>query len=630
MSLKLLHMNILAQGLSNDGFLGGELADVKVKQQWEEAHNNLTLTMSQKDFDKKYTDDKITELNGLVKKPYTELQKLLDATKDIMKILRENDTYVKSELKTSDGYKKIQVLLGVNKALTINEVPYIEGPWAKLISDLLGPIQVNENEIKRTQYFKAIINAAEADIMVFVEDDIMGEVISNESKYTNIFEGDSTNGTGATTAANVPADAAAVLFVFADDAAKHINEANTYETDIRKSVELPDLEAKYKLKNIDSRQAARAYKTNSNAVVAKGKILGNYHDGTSIYWKKDTITPNQISIFTISHELGTETKPEKKSGGVIGLFEFKNDDKKTNFPNGFIVVATHLSSGHAKEKDRLNEWKNVNKAIEQFKKGLNGDIPVILSMDANSDPNYGKNVNEGGHPEDKNKTDIPQNLFETINKAKFNKFYWGNVDPKTLYSVNKIRGLGSDQPNKVGDHEIQLIDWISVSGDGFIINEVKDKAHIGTQQKQGTDNFDNKNNNEVHNTKSGFTNEGKKIYDDMATDNETKLMPNANVQSDHLPILVEISPIPNWIETLTKPDDSYYLRTKLAIANALYKLGILNEEALAAEALAAEKSPATEEVQEAPAEEKKAEAPATEPGAEEAPVEGEEEEAEAE
>jgi hypothetical protein len=503
-----------------------------------------------------------------------------------MKILRDNKTYSakRGELKESVGYKKIQVLLGVNKSLDntsgIGKVD--EGPWAKLISDLLGPIQVGENEIQRTQYFNDIINAAEADIMVFVEDDIMGEVISNESKYTNIFEGESINVLrgGATTGAGASAALGGAGAAWFYGAADHIQEANKYESDTRNSVELPDLKDEVELKNIEPKKAARAYKTNSNAVVANNNILGNYHDGTSIYWNKETITPKQISIFTISHEppiIKTLTKPaklEKKSGGVIGWFEFRNNpDKQKKFPNGFIVVATHLSSGHDKEDDRIKEWGYVKEAIDQFKQGQEADIPVILSMDANSDPNYGKNINEGGHPKDNTKI---TNLFKKVNEVGFNKFYWGNVDPKTLYSVNKIRGLGSDQPDKVGDHEIQLIDWISVSGDGIIINEVKGNDHIGTQTKKGLDKFNN--DFKVHNTESGVTEAGREVYNAMATENEKELMPNDKVKSDHLPIIVEISPIPNWIETLTKSDDSYFLRTKLAIANALYKLGILNEE----------------------------------------------------
>ena len=599
-------MNILAQGLSNDGFLGGKLADDKIKE-WEAVHETLkkneALTLKEGDFffndNNQYDEQHIKTLNELVNKQYKTLPELLKATKDIMKILKnksKQQDYVKSGLKESNGYKKIQVLLGVNKSLNDDNIGKAdEGPWAKLISGLLGPIQVGENKIQRTQYFNDIIEKAEADIMVFVEDDIMHEVISDNSNYTNIFKSDSINGTGAALGGDAATDAsgaaAATDTNTAADAAKavtaHIEKANKYETDTRQSVELNSINDTYELKNIEHGQAARAYKTNSNAVVAKGKILGNYHDGTSIYWKKDTITPNKISIFTISYEPAANktpsklAKPEKKSGGVIGFFEFNNNDKQQKFPNGFIVVATHLSSGHAKENDRLNEWKNVNKAIEQFKRDLKDDIPVILSMDANSDPNYGNNVNEGGHPEDKR--EIPQNLFETVNEDKFNKFYWGNVDPKTLYSVNKIRGLGSDQPDKVGEHEIQLIDWISVLGDGFIINEVKDKDHIGTQNKKGLDKFDN--NSIVQSDNGTVTDEEKKIYDAMATENETELMPNANVKSDHLPIIVEISPIliPNWVETITKSFEHKQTRAKLAIANALYKLGMLNEESKAEE-----------------------------------------------
>ena len=307
-------MNILAQGLSNDGFLGGELADEQ-STEWVAAHKSLVdknkLILAVGDFGNNYNNDNIVELNKLVNKPYKTLPDLLNATKKIMKILRENDTYVNDTpgLKESDGYKKIQVLLGVNKSLDDGGiVQAVEGHWAKLISDLLGPY--NGSDIIRKDYFINIIATAEADIMVFVEDDIMGEVINTEDKYTNILDGAGA-GAGAGASASTAAGAAtADADADADATAEHIEKANKYETDTRQSVELPNLKGEVELKNIEHGQAARAYKTNSNAVVAKDKILGKYHDGTSIYWKKDTITPKQISIFTISHE--TKKKIRKK------------------------------------------------------------------------------------------------------------------------------------------------------------------------------------------------------------------------------------------------------------------------------------------------------------------------------
>ena len=302
--------------------------------------------------------------------------------------------------------------------------------------------------------------------------------------------------------------------------------------------------------NIYNSSIARKYKTNSNCVTQGN---GMRHDGTTVYWNAIKYVCLKINLFNISNE--TKKGKHKSQGGVIVLLEERNTC------NRFIVVGTHLSSGRTDEVARKKEWKFVKKAVNAFVKNYaNIETSVIYSMDANSHINYG-NITNGWSIRDGEKTTggpadeltdaalktkevekkegkeeeedkvLEGPLWKDIEK-KYNT-YWEDLKETStknkMYSVNKMRGLGSNQPLKVNEHELQLIDWIF----GTNIDEIKLQGPKKTETNGyilGPKEIEDK----LLNNYKQATNS---VIDDV--------LPNELCPSDHLPICVNIT-IPNY------------------------------------------------------------------------------------
>ena len=267
---------------------------------------------------------------------------------------------------------------------------------------------------------------------------------------------------------------------------------------------------------------ARHYKTFSNGVNQGGLR----HDGTTIYWNAIKYVCIKISLFDIS--VNEKDGKIKVQGGVIVLLENRSNCKR------FIVVGTHLSSD-SKEKARKKEWKKVTDAVAHFKEVVadkeseSDDYPVIYSMDANSHINYG----EINHTKQTEEPSLHTTIFGEDSKM---MNYWKNIkaaEKNRLYSVNKMRGLGSAQPLKVHEHEFQLIDWVFGTNIDFSDNtftNYKDAATMASGEKG-----------------DGY------VVGPLITDTEVvnpaapeenpelvnSLMPNNLCPSDHLPIVLK-------------------------------------------------------------------------------------------
>ena len=320
---------------------------------------------------------------------------------------------------------------------------------------------------------------------------------------------------------------------------------------------------------------ARHYKTNSNSVKMGG---GKHHDGTTIYWNAVKFVCIKINLFNIDWS----TKKKKSQGGVIVMLESRTTGDR------FIVVGTHLSSDRKHEDARLEEWTYVKDAVNEFvselytlytqeystdtsnpeckdtkrpstdtatlKQFVNDNatckniIPIIYSMDANTHINFGNCGTQSPEQQDKSPVGGSEPLYKIIDKE-YNH-YWKELVPKNkFYSVNKMRGIGSDQPLKVNEHEVQLIDWVFGSNIQFkspketdikTFDEAKSEAD---QSKKGyiigplkNDREDNNYDNYIEYTKSV----------------EENVFPNQYCPSDHLPIVTEfaIDYVPSWREKI--------------------------------------------------------------------------------
>ena len=234
---------------------------------------------------------------------------------------------------------------------------------------------------------------------------------------------------------------------------------------------------------------ARAFKPNSSGVKNTG---AKFHDGTTIWWNTKKIECSEITVFNINPL--SEDKKKNGEQAVKCLFNRIDDkDKK----HQFVIISTHLSSGRDKPKDRQNEWSKLVPMIPS-------NMPFIISGDFNEDPNYGFHKNDikgtnlftkitGSMPVelDQKKYDrdteeyYKHNLYPNQTHAsdhlpQFYKFkvdmskqpiytFWDGekgVLPKEFAknvsnrsTVSKIRGPGSAQPSKVLEYEHQWIDW---------------------------------------------------------------------------------------------------------------------------------------------------------------------------
>ena len=152
-------------------------------------------------------------------------------------------------------------------------------------------------------------------------------------------------------------------------------------------------------------------------------------------------------------------------------------------------------------------------------------------MDANSHINYG----EIDHEKQKEKPSLHATIFGEDSQM---MNYWkDNTEAKNnrLYSVNKMRGLGSAQPLKVHEHEFQLIDWV------FGTNiEFKEKKFITYQEaatKASADGGDVCVVGPLITDATPVNAAAPEKSDELVK----SLMPNNVCPSDHLPIVLNIT-----------------------------------------------------------------------------------------
>ena len=234
-NLNVLQMNLLAQGLSEDGFLGGSSPDKSILQKFKTNRGNYLALFIEEinnaSFDHIYTQDEspskltkgeeIDQLGNIKSKNQTnfkqnksDLIKLLtqisqmniDTINDILSSSKNiwknfGPVLTTSEFKKEDVAKRlfkekknmytfIQCLLGVNNSeiLLSNSKKIPKGPWA-IHSEKIIKL---ENRIK---YLKQLINNCKPDIVCFQEDDFswffmdeMNYTCSNNTKTINDFE----------------------------------------------------------------------------------------------------------------------------------------------------------------------------------------------------------------------------------------------------------------------------------------------------------------------------------------------------------------------------------------------------------------------------------------------------------
>lgn len=210
------------------------------------------------------------------------------------------------------------------------------------------------------------------------------------------------------------------------------------------------------------------------------------NDGVTIFWKED-----RFQILQISKHYFDEFGQIGNGGGVLGVLL---QDTSVNSPLArcIFAVATHLASGDssAEEDERIKQmgertaaWleQELSDARTQEPK-CEGRVGVVLMMDGNTYQNFAVGDDDDrGH-----KIEVSANAYHksVLGGLKLHTFDLPDSQPEKeivdatrtidgrtdlpmqiAYSVNKIRGVHSKQPNKIGDYQLDRIDYIAVSDD---------------------------------------------------------------------------------------------------------------------------------------------------------------------
>lgn len=283
------------------------------------------------------------------------------------------------------------------------------------------------------------------------------------------------------------------------------------------------------------------YPSNSRSRHVNGEPDKNDDDGSSLFWNKERFEAKTIQ---------RRCYDNPKQGGILCVL-LKDKDKKAQ---GYHLWActTHLASGDEKKKEqtRVAQIELASKFMVEMLSftwrwaGRHDPrkVGLILMMDGNAHAMFGNQ----GFPVDKN-------MYHTLKKemnvmtstistedviyAGLTNFvdYDGSedwkpqgkvADPKRpdlaatmQISVNKIRGVGSEQLKKVGQYQLDLIDYALTS------------SLLAWEQNPG------KSLPEVSRLES-------KISDAYAS-----ILPNMEFQSDHLPLrgILDYKILKHWI-----------------------------------------------------------------------------------
>mmetsp|Transcript_14128 Transcript_14128/g.19755 ORF Transcript_14128/g.19755 Transcript_14128/m.19755 type:complete len:516 (+) Transcript_14128:219-1766(+) len=491
-SIRLLQWNILADGLGEDGFLATEFSPIF------ESADAKSKSYAANDFMKMVREAKLADTaSGMTNK----FSKLKGEEKKLKKMKTSAEGY--SELKESvaklkEETNKSELVKLKNK---FRNSPQLE----KVDREIL-------DWSKRFDRIKQIVLQADPDVITFQEIDHVQQFLADKdfsAKYTCMV-----------------------------DSSKTYKPPNYTENKGNDDLS-PD---KY-FQHILNSRAAFAPKSYSNAYLFRSKRDGKApdidDDGCAIFWKKEILKPVELGFLRVPSDT-------EKSEAVLALTLQHLETDMT-----FNVITTHLPSGDEpkKELERLavlnnpsarwaarricfddTSWKELpyeNNAnfvgITSYVKyfAQRKDTKTIFALDANSRPSFPRIKSDSSSDE--------TNVWHTILSQTTLESIWvqnacikengESSDPKNPFvvSVNKMRGPSSNQPPKIGEHQLELIDHVFTNGK---------KSELVTH---------------VDFNKKDFVPTAPKRYISKEGDAEIDLFPSSTMPSDHLPVVVNIT-----------------------------------------------------------------------------------------
>lgn len=499
-TIRVLQWNILADGLGRDGFLSTEFVPIRessaANAKKYEANQFMQLVREAKIEDTK--SGAIQAMNDL-KKAEKRLKKIqpTNVQADVVKqeIATMKDTVSKSKL--------------VNLKQQFEHSPELERVDTETLDWNV-----------RYSRIKALLLRTDPDIITFQEMDHLKQFLEDgtfSSKYTCLLD---------------PHDRYQTPY-YSEDASKDSRRPENYMTHLLRS------------------KAAFCPKSYSNAYNFRKKrsrpgASDLDDDGVAVFWKKDRFEPMELGFL----EYPTKEGESKKEGAIAVTLHHQTSNQLIN------VLTAHLPSGDdaVKEQERLNvlknptvdcvaqrlcrqndgTWKQVSYEANYKFDGLlsfihyytqqdpNQKNPrTVLALDTNSRPTFPLTDASATNSE---KT----NVWHSILQGSKLESIWvqtslldSNGNPTNprypfIASVNKMRGPSSDQPSKIGEHQLELIDHIFTNArNSHVVKDVQinEAIRIALAPLQ-------------------FASKDGKA--------EVSLNPSMSMPSDHLPVVVDI------------------------------------------------------------------------------------------
>jgi len=251
----------------------------------------------------------------------------------------------------------------------------------------------------------------------------------------------------------------------------------------------------------------------------------NDNDGVAIFWKTDRFEAEEIKkhVFPVQIDDNKRVYPGKE-GGILGVL--LRDTSEANKDHLVWVLSTHVPSGD-KEKNELERVQFIKTALAPVKKWYDDSVSnkkptdkvhMVIGMDGNSHPEYkSKKIRE--------EENMATTLISGLKELDLKNFGVKQEDEgmdypsseKITVSVNKMRGIASSQPWKIGEYQCDRIDYVFRSR-GLIEETAPNLPRYEV------------NRNEVHGSTPELL---EKVYNGI--------MPTKGNPSDHYPIITVLS-----------------------------------------------------------------------------------------
>eukprot|EP00527_Entomoneis_sp_CCMP2396_P004847 CAMPEP_0198141036 /NCGR_PEP_ID=MMETSP1443-20131203/4104_1 /TAXON_ID=186043 /ORGANISM="Entomoneis sp., Strain CCMP2396" /LENGTH=503 /DNA_ID=CAMNT_0043803641 /DNA_START=78 /DNA_END=1586 /DNA_ORIENTATION=- len=465
--IRLMQWNILADGLGEDGFLTTEFSPIHESSAAgaERYQSTEFMNMVRKAKEEDVASGKIKTMKYL-KVEQKRLSKMNPVSD------KDNQEYVKQT-------EKVAVLTAsVNESLLVKlKQKFENSPELKRVDTDILDWKLRYNRIKE------IILRADPDIITFQEMDHLKQFLEDgsfSSRYTCVVE----------------------------EQKKYITP--TYSDPARED----DLRPENYMNHLLQSRAAFAPKSYSSAYTFRNERdkggVDLDDDGVAVFWKRDKFKPVELGYL--------QNPPEsiKTSATVAITLQHVPTNERIH------VVTTHLPSGDdsVKEQERLavlrnpmaewtarrvcldenGSWNEVAYEADKSFDGIvsyvryfaerhtNDSSRTVFALDANSRPSFPR-IRSAFLNGDAAET----NVWKTILEGAELESIWvqmsyldssGEVmDSKYPFvaTVNKMRGPSSNQPSKIGEHQLELIDHVFTNATESILVKavvMKDKVEV--------------------------------------------------------------------------------------------------------------------------------------------------------